>query len=452
MGPTEKIASFVAITRLDTARELSQFVKRAIIDCFGVTLAGATQPVSKAIVEYVRERGGNSEAGVIGAGFKTSAPLAALAAGTMAHALDYDDYSFDLWMHPSACVLPVILSLGQAVHASGKGAMEAFAIGFEVEAKLGMAMDGTHYRKGWHTTGTVGTIGAAAAAARLLGLKPEQVRMALGIASSMAGGLRQNFGSMTKPLHAGNAAHNGITAALLARSGFTADPNIMEAGLGFHAAFSGEHDLAAAAGHLGDPFAIISPGVAVKPFPSCGSTHRCIDTAINLRKKHRFSPQDIVSIDCVVEPLTSKVLIHHRPRTELQAKFCLEYCVAVALLDGSVGLRQLTDSRVLAADVQDLLQKVNVHVRDIQDEGRASSLPHSVTVKLKDGKHYSLETSAAKGEPDNPLQDDELVAKYRDCARTLVPGDKVERCLDMLTHLDELSDMTQLMDMVTNVS
>ena len=222
--------------------------------------------------------------GVIGSGFKTSAPLAALANGTMAHALDFDDVNWHMSGHPTVPLLPAILALGQGVHASGQEVLLAYALGFEVETKVGLGMNPRHYDLGWHATSTLGTLGAAVACAKLLRLDVMKTRMALGIAASMAAGLRQNFGTMTKPLHPGQAAMNGVTAAQLARLGWTADANILEAPYGFCQLYAGagRYRLDDVVKQLGQPFEILASGVAIKQYPCCAFTHRALDGMLTL--------------------------------------------------------------------------------------------------------------------------------------------------------------------------
>ncbi|MFQ5933470.1 MAG: MmgE/PrpD family protein, partial [Dehalococcoidia bacterium] len=223
MNITESVADFILETRLDDVPgEAIIQAKRAILDTLGVALAGSREEPSRIVLEFVQERGGRATASIVGAGLRTDCLSAALVNGTMAHALDYDDVNDAMMGHPSAPLVPAVMALAQEVGASGERALEAFLVGFEVECKLGLAVGHSHYVKGWHATSTLGTMGAAASAAKLLGLDKRCTQMALGIAASMAGGMRQNFGTMTKPLHVGHAARSGLLAALLAQKGFTA--------------------------------------------------------------------------------------------------------------------------------------------------------------------------------------------------------------------------------------
>ena len=230
MGITEQLAAFVVDTAFtDVPSQAYARAKEAILDGLGCALVGSPTTVGQMITRYVRQRSEATHAAVIGSGFKSSAPLAALANGTMAHALDYDDVNWHMNGHPTVPLLPAVLALGQEVRASGEEVLLAYALGFEVECKLGLGVNPRHYDLGWHATSTLGTLGASVACAKLLRLDVTHTRMALGIAASTAAGLRQNFGTMTKPLHPGQAAMNGVTAAQLAQLGWTADANILEA-------------------------------------------------------------------------------------------------------------------------------------------------------------------------------------------------------------------------------
>ena len=345
--------------------------------------------------------------------------------------------------------MPVVLAVGEMQHSTGRDAVAAYIVGVEVEARIGAGIGRRHYAVGWHPTATLGTLGATAAAARLLGLDVSRTRMALGIAASEASGLRQNFGTMTKPLHAGMAARNGIIAAMLAGKGFTADESILESQFGFSPVLGGEgeYDLATMTRSLGSPFAIADPGLDIKPYPCCRFIHRCIDAMLHVVTEHHPAPEDVVEVECHTSPFVPQVVIHHRPRTSLEGKFSMEYCMARALLDGEMRIAQFAEGKVLDPGVQELLQRVSyVHPAGTEDRRR----PEVVTVKLRDGRQYSREVLSAKGAPENPLTSDELKYKYRDCAGTVLPSEAAERSLAIVSQLEEVSDIAELCDLVTS--
>lgn len=451
---TEKVAYFVVQTQVkNTSPQALDMGRLGITDVIGVTLAGSNERQSEIITDYARRMGGVPECSVIGADFKTSSYLVALVNGTVGHALDYDDLAVSLIGHPSVFLAPAILAIGESIEVSGADVLTAYVVGYEVVCCVAGPILQSHYVRGWHSTATFGSLGAAAAVAWLLKLNVHQVKMALGIAASLAGGLRQSFGTMTKPLHAGQAAANGIQAALLAQAGFTADESIIEAPLGFAKVFghNGEVDWAKASENLGKTSIITSAeGLSIKPYPSCAFTHPAIDAALYIKKEYKVSADDIAEIALGVSPFDKQILIHHSPRTGLEGKFSLEYAVARAFLSGEVKLRQLTDEAVADLGVKSLMKKMRwVEKYPMPVMGTAEGLgTKSVTVKLKDSREYSKEVTVAKGTPQNPLTPDEFNSKYRDCASTVLSEEDVEKSLSILTNLQEVKNIKELMEIV----
>lgn len=369
--------------------------------------------------------------------------LAALANGTIGHSLDYDDMAISLIAHPSVFLVPAILAVGEQAGISGQDMLVAYVIGYEVACQIGKPLIQSHYTQGWHSTATFGTLGAAAAVSWLLRLNQHKVQMALGIAASLASGLRQNFGTMTKPLHAGRAAANGIQAAFLAREGFTSEENIIETPIGFARSFGHEEevDWTDVIDSLGHVFLITSPeGLSIKPYPSCGFTHCAIDAAIAIKNGHDFDTQDINEIELGVSPFDKKILIHHNPVTGLEGKFSLEYCVARALISNEVRLKHFTDESVAEPHVKNLTEKMRwVEKYPLPVMGTPEGFgTKSVTVKLKEGKTYSHEVPIAKGMPQNPLSAQEFNAKFRDCASVSLDNAKLEKILTLLSELEAL--------------
>jgi len=319
----------------------------------------------------------------------------------------------------------------------------AYAVGVEVWSKLAAAMPSLHL-KGWHPTAVFGTIGAAAGSAKLLGLNPGQIAMAIGLAASEAAGLMQNFGSMTKPFHAGNAAKNGVVAAMLAGEGFTADQDILEGQFGFPAVFYGENvDVAGIAENLGKPFAIAAEGINVKKYPTCYMTHVAIDVMLDLVKKHDLKPEQIEKIDCVVPYRATKLLFHTNPGNKLEAKFSMNFVMAAALTDRRVGLDQVTDAKLTDPEIRDLLGKVSMESHDGSEDR-----PQTVTVRLKDGSQYSESAMVPRGHAESPLTRDELIGKYKDCAGRVLGDGDIERSASLLDGLEKLDNLSELMDIV----
>ena len=448
---TETISRFIVDTSLSKmpARGI-MIAKEAIMDCLGCTLLGAVQPAGKIISKFVVETAAKPVASIVGQGRKTVPHLAALANGTMAHAEDYDDTSLVIFGHPSAPQLPAILALGEQHKVSGKQVIEAYITGFEVGSVVGQELNRSHYNRGWHSTATVGTMEAVAASAKILKLDMNQTRMAFGIAASEAGGIRQNFGTMTKPFHAGNAARSGVVAAELARMGFTASLNIIEAPLGFGDVFQGdeapdwEKDFP-----LGKTFEIATSGIAFKPYPTGAETHAGIEAIAELRRRHRFAPEDVESIECVFNETMNSILLHSAPRTGLEGKFSAEYCIARALFDGKVTVKDFTDEMVNQPEVKQLLPKIRRRI-----EPAMNLIATTINVKLKHGDQLSRHVEIPKGWPENPLSEEELVAKYKDCAQFVLSPRDIARSVELLYNLEAVEDITGLMQIVgktTNV-
>jgi len=446
---TEKISQFIVNASLDEMPVgAMKTAKQAMMDCLGCTLLGAVQPIGRIISEFVIDADARPVASIVGHGKKTAPYLAALANGIMAHAEDYDDVSLGIYGHPSPPLLPAILALGEQYRVSGRRVIEAYITGFEVGSCLGRAINPAHYKRGWHGTATLGTMEAVAASAKLLELDASQTRMALGIAASEVCGIRQNFGTMTKPFHSGNAAKSGVVAAQLAQRGFTADLNIIEAPLGFGHLFQGDEppDWGKVA-HLGKTFEITTEGIAFKPYPSCAETHADIEAILDLMRKHNFPHEDVEGIECVFSDTMDSVMLHLEPKTGMEGKFSAEYCTARALLDKNVGLHDFTDERVNQYEVKKVMQKIRRRI----DPGMAM-LASTLNIKLKGGCQFSQHVEVPKGWPKNPLSEEELVAKYRDCSRLVLSSSDIDRSVELLKNLEELADITELMNILVKLA
>src|SRR5262245_14027271 len=283
MTATTRLADFAVSTRLaDCPAAALTAVRRAALDTIGVTLAGAGEPVARVVRRAVRAEGTVPLCTVMGTRLRAGATAAALANGVAGHAHDFDDTNFALLGHPSVPLLSTLLAVGESEMADGRALVLGYVIGFEIDVALGTALNPDHYTRGWHATASIGTLGCAAAAARLMGLDVVQTRHALAIAASHASGLKENFGSMTKPYHAGHAARSGILAAQLAREGLTASETALEGRQGYAAAFGGSHAVDRALDGLGRTWQLLVSGIAVKPYPSCALTHSAIDALIDL--------------------------------------------------------------------------------------------------------------------------------------------------------------------------
>ncbi|MFH1123108.1 MAG: MmgE/PrpD family protein [Pseudomonadota bacterium] len=453
MGITERLANFIVEASFDAIpKEAVTKAKSATLDCLGVILAAVNDPIGEIIIKYTKERGGTPEASVIGGDFRTSAEMAALANGTMCHALDYDDVGLSVG-HPSICIVPTALSIGEKLNSSGKEILEALIIGYEIAGKIGFGSKYVRAEKGLHTAPVFGTIGAAAVAAKLLKLDVNQVRAAFGIAASQVAGLSANAGTMTKPLHAGTACRAGVMSALLAKEGFTGDANIIETSQGYGDSFfgKGNYDEQKMVEKLGNPFHIISHGITVKKYPCCMLNHRALDSILQLIEgkdiKHEQVAAIIVGVPRNISPLRPDA------HTGLEGKFCLPYTMAAALVDRKINLGTFTDEMVQRPIIREIMSKVQLQLREdvpiyngSLSSGRAGN---PITVRLKDGKTYENQVNIPRGTPEAPLTLQELSDKYRDCAQNVLSRKQLERSIEMVLTLEEVKNIGELMNVVT---
>jgi 2-methylcitrate dehydratase PrpD len=444
MSATARLAEFVVKTSIDDLPAAAlPLVRRAALDTVGVMLAGAAEPAAAIVRRAIAAEGAVPVATVVGTRLRTSPTWAALANGVAAHAHDFDDTSFALMGHPSAPLFAAALAAGEAEPADGRTVTLGYVIGFEVGTALGVALNPDHYTRGWHATSTLGTLGCAAAAARILGLDVDQARHALGVAASLASGLKENFGSMTKPYHAGHAARNGVWAALLAREGFTASDSALDGRQGLAAAFGGTGAIATALDGLGRTWQIERSGIAVKPYPSCALTHPAIDALLELRARERLAPAQIADIEVAVNPVTPDVLRHDRPATALERKFSMPYCAAAALADGRVDLASFEDGEI-PAPVRALMERVRMVVDRGLPHDREQHAWSRVTVRLGDGRVLRVPPRGAQGHPDSPLPDAALRDKFLACATRAIPRGAAEGIAEQLAHFDDIPDIRAL--------
>jgi 2-methylcitrate dehydratase PrpD len=446
-GPSviERLAAYASAESFaklpeDTVRA----ARRAILDTIGVMLAGAREDTAVRARTLIAHRRGHEEATVAGTALRASMEDAALVNGVAAHALDYDDVQASLSGHPSVPVLPAALALAERRQASGAALLTAFVVGVEIESKLGRAVNPAHYEAGWHATSTLGTFGAAAAAGTLLDLGSEAMARALAIAASMSSGIKANFGTDCKPWHGGHAARCGLEAAQLAAAGFTANPYVLEHGGGFGSTHGAgmKPDWELTVAGLGAPHEVATPGIGVKRFPACASTHQALDAVLDLVAAHTIDPASVASVECGVSYLAPHQLIYDHATTGLQGKFSMPYCVSVALLDRAVGLAQFADERVGRDDVQALMPKVRMFVHP--EQTTRESLPNrfsEVTVRLTDGRTLVKRVDLAKGQPRNPLTDADLEVKFRDAAGRVLSADRVDALLAAVQELETAADV-----------
>jgi 2-methylcitrate dehydratase PrpD len=443
-SPMPALSNFVASLRYDSIPPKALDTARtAITDCLGVAVVGAREESAQITSAFIREEGAKGEAFIYGQRFKSSAVQAAFANGTAAHAHDFD-HSFIVGGQPTSPIIPAVFSLGDAVSASGKQILEAYIAGFEVAAALIFAVQGAG-GTGWHANGTIGSFGASAACAKLLELKEAEIRMALAIAASMASGVTSNFGTMTKPLHVGQAARNGVLSARLAKAGFTANPQTFEVRNGFFDCYypGGKTDRAPIES-LGRTYAIEKYGVRFKPYPCGGLTHTAIYAAIRLRNDRQITPELIEHVDVEVPADTAAPLVYRVPKTGLEGKFSMPYLIARAFIDGKIMLETFTDEAVRNKDVLQLLERVDMKVNPKLQAGSDGSRPATLTIKFKNGQTQTVQEKFPKGSPQVPMTPDELLAKFRACTRGVLSDSSTERAIQYIGKIDTMDSVRPL--------
>ena len=410
---------------------------RSMTDWLGTAIRGAAEPLAGALHAVIGAAGGLPQATVVGRGPRTSALYASLANGAQSHALDFDDTHLPSIVHGAAPVAPVVLALGEWRHLSGAQALTAFIAGFEVETRLGRVLGRSLADRGWHVTGLLGHFGAAAAAGKLLGLDAAQLAHALGIAGTQAAGLEQSFGTMSKPLHPGKAAMNGLLAALLAREGFTGATAMLDGPTGLGATFLGIADLGAAVEDLGKRFEILEN--STKFYAACHLTHATIDAGRAIRARVAPAPDAVDAVRCRVHPLVLKVAANPEPKTGLEAKFSIAYCAATALVRGEAGEAEFAEGSVRDPAVA----RVMARVRPEPDAslGIGAAL---MTIRLADGRTLEERVTAARGTPENLLTRVEIEAKFRRLAEVILPGERIARLVATLRGLADLPDVSEV--------
>ena len=448
MDVTAKLAQFVTkLTYEDLPGKAVKTIKVAVRDCLGVALAGSREEDARIVAAIARQENAREETTVLGQGFQTSALNAALANGTAAHALDFD-HSFTMMGQPTAPVVPATFASGEALGASGRRIIEAYAAGFEVTAKLVHSLrDSKH--DGWHAPSTLGSFGAAAACGKLLDLDAAQMQMALGIAASMASGIVANFGTMTKPLHVGLGARNGVLAAKLARDGYSANAKAIEGGFGLYQVLHPDAPIhEQAIDELGRSYALVTDGLRIKPYPCGGLTHQVIDAVLEFRAAHGLTAEMIERIDVDVVKHTFDRIVFRVPQTGIQGKFCMPYLVARAMLDGRIGLKIFTDSAVRDENVLKLAERVQMNLDPNLKKSDAAGRPCRVTIRLKNGQILTREAQHAKGGPEYPMTESELKEKFTECAREAIDPSNAAQASDYIEDLENLSDIRPLCEIL----
>jgi 2-methylcitrate dehydratase PrpD len=449
-----RVADFVVNTQLSRIPdETIELGKKSILDGLGLALSGSRAETAPLIQQYVTSLGcGSGGAAVLGSAIKLPARFAALSNGIAIHVDDFDDTQlaaakdrvYGLLVHPTVCVLPAALATAEVGGRSGKDLLLAYQVGVEVECKIAESISPRHYQDGFHTTGTVGVFGGTAACAKLKGLDAVYTARAFGIAASHAAGLRENFGTMMKAFQAGHATESGVVATDLAALGWTAAEQILEAERGFFHAYGGSYDPSVME-RLGEPWTFQDPGVSIKPFPSGSLTHPGMTELLRLIQKNSIHPADVVQVEVGTNHNMLNTLIHHHPTTGLQAKFSMEFCMAILLLDGKADQTKYTDAVANRLDLQEMVKRVRFYTDPEAENAGYDKMTTILKITLKDGRVISGRADFGKGSPTNPMSYDEVAEKFLGCAAFAEwPESKAHQVIELVRKLEDLRDVKAL--------
>jgi 2-methylcitrate dehydratase PrpD len=459
-GLTDYVGRFVLSTKYeDIPADVIDLGKKSILDGLGLALAGSKAQTGALSRQYVEKIGVcDGKATIIGSARKTSPRFAAFVNGVSIHADDFDDTQlsaakdrvYGLLVHPTVPVLPAVLALAERGGVSGKEWMLAYHVGVEVECKIAEAISPRHYQDGFHSTGTCGPFGSATACAKLLRFEHSKILNVWGLVASQSGGLRENFGTMTKPFQAGHAAESGVVSAELVALGWTAAEQILEADRGFFHAFGGSYDPTAIADRLGKPWTFASPGISLKPYPSGSLAHPAMTEMARLIEANNIHAAQVDKVDVGANHNMTTTLLHHRPENGLQAKFSMECCMAILLLKHKAGLSEFSDKVVQQADVQEMIRRINFYVDPEAESAGYDKMTSLLKIYLKDGRVITGRADFAKGSPTNPMTFEEAAAKFRGCAEYAAwPRVKTEKIVALVKDLHSVADMHALIPLLS---
>ncbi len=444
MGATDTIAKWIVNTTYeDIPPDAIRVANESCFDVIGVILAGSAQPVGDIIKKYVADQGAAPQATVLSSGSQSSVANAALANGTMGHALDFDD--FGGFGHPTVAIFPALLAIGEHSGATGRDLLEAYVVGCEVGLALQHATKYKQMDKGFHSTAVIGRLACTAACAKLMKLDHDQTLMALGMAGSMASGLIHNFGTMTKPLHAGLTCRDGVTAAQLAQRGLTAGDQIIEHPFGFATTVLGEgiYDLDQMAENLGKPYRV-QDALMIKKYPCCGGNHAMLDSLFSLMRDNDFTYEDVASAE-VDQSYYSVVMLYQDPDDELKGKFSAKFNVAAALVDGEIAVDTFTQEKIADPTINETMGKVRTRVMAKSEEMLTRSDDgHKVKITLKDGRVFEHITARADilGSQKNPWGFENIKAKFQENVALVLSQEGVEDAVNAWSDILQVSDVS----------
>ena len=419
----------------------------AVADFVGVALFGSHHEVGAKTWSYVDRVASGDDATVLGRG-TASPPGAALANGTFGHAIDYDDTFESIVLHPTSPVFAAALAAGEYADAAGDEVLAGYVVGVEAAYRTGHATYPAHYDNGWHSTGTLGTFGAAAASARLLDLSASETRHAFGIAASGSSSLKKNFGTMTKPLHAGHAARVGVEAAMLAADGFTADPDVFEGSIGYGTVMTpgDAYDPSQITEGLGDSWAVTDIGY--KPYPSGVITHAAMDGLRQILVDNDLDASDVEAVTVALDDAASEMLHRENPENALQAKFSIGFCLAAILRERDAGIREFTDEYLDEPGTRAQMEKVTRAFEPNLFGGDFANYAARVRVATADGREFEREETYAPGSPNNPISAGRMRDKFDECATDVPSPAAAADAYEAVRNLDRDGSLDDLLTAV----
>lgn len=425
----------------DLPDEAVLWARVGILDTIGVTLAGATDPCATIVAGVLASQGSSL---LLGTERRVSPLDAALVNGTASHALDFDDCNNTLGGHPSAPILPALFALADEIGASGRDFITAYVAGFETETKISLGVNFYQYTRGWHPTSTIGVFGATAACAKLMKLDPQRTATALAIAASLASGVKSNFGTYVKPLHVGHCARSGLFAALIARDDYTASPVAFEHKQGYFEVFNGagNYDAEKILPAWGKPFDIVTPGIAIKQYPCCGSTHPAIDAMLELVRRHDLKPDAVERIQSWTHTRRLEHTNRPDPQSTKDAKFSVQYCLARALVDRKVAVEHFDGDSYNNPRVRSVMSRVQVAPYTTDQFPAENHYGAEVKVTLRGGTVLGTKVDQPAGRTSaNPLSAEQLREKFENCALRALPADRVAAVYGNVMRMENLPDV-----------